>query len=80
MDEDYFTSVNTDIVRRRGEVDDIYDQNGVRVVNAQVPLAELMGYSTDLRSMTSGTGSYTMQLSHYNIMAPDIQNQVLGQY
>ena len=50
---------------RRGNVSGIEMRNGVQVINAFIPLAEMFGYATDLRSRTQGRGNYTMQFDHF---------------
>ena len=49
-------------------------------ISAQAPLAELGQYQTQLKSVTAGQGSYTMQLSHYEAVPPNIQQQIVEQY
>jgi elongation factor G len=53
---------------------------GSLAVRAQVPLSELSGYQSRLNSMTSGQGSYTLELSHYDQVPPNVQQQLAGQY
>ena len=50
---------------RRGQVDNIEDREQVKVVTASVPLRQMFGYSTELRSITQGRGVYSMRMSHY---------------
>jgi elongation factor G len=54
--------------------------SGMMTIRAQCPLAELNGYQGQLRSMTAGQGSYTMELSHYDPVPPHIQQQMLAAY
>ena len=56
------------MARRRGQLKGMLSHHNVRVIQALTPLSELMGYSTDIRIMTSGTGTFTMELSHYQRM------------
>ena len=63
--EDYVGSVNGDLNRRRGMLEGAEDSPGGRVIKAQVPLSEMFGYSTDLRSATQGRATYTMEFSRY---------------
>ena len=63
--EDYLGSVMGDITSRRGNVKGMNPRNGVQVLNADVPLSEMFGYATELRSMTQGRAVFTMQFSHY---------------
>ncbi|KAM3940620.1 ribosome-releasing factor 2, mitochondrial [Leptodactylus fuscus] len=77
MGEDYLSSVLADLSQRRGNVKEIQDRLDNKVVLALVPLAELMGYSTDLRSVTSGTATFTLELSTYEAMNQQDQNSLL---
>jgi elongation factor G len=50
------------------------------VIKAQVPLAEVTQYNNQLKSVTGGQGSYSMELSHYEPVPPNVQQQVIAQY
>jgi elongation factor G len=63
--EDYMGDVMGDINSRRGRIDGMTARAGAQIINAFVPLSEMFGYATDLRSSTQGRGNYSMQLSHY---------------
>jgi elongation factor G len=63
--EQYYGDVVGDIARRRGQMTGDSQRGNAKVVEADVPLAEMFGYVTDLRSFTQGRGNYTMQFSHY---------------
>ena len=63
--EDYLGSVMGDVTSRRGNVKGMNPRNGVQVLNADVPLSEMFGYATELRSMTQGRAVFTMQFSQY---------------
>ncbi|MBT6432120.1 MAG: elongation factor G [Deltaproteobacteria bacterium] len=63
--EDFMGDVVGDVNRRRGKVNSIEMRSGAQCINAFVPLAEMFGYATELRSMTQGRASYTMQFDHY---------------
>src|SRR5690606_2889708 len=63
--EEYMGDVMGDLNRRRGLVQGMDDSPSGKVVNAQVPLAEMFGYATDLRSQTQGRATYTMEFDHY---------------
>ena len=63
--EKYMGSLTGDLSRRRGIIQDTVTANGRVTIMAQVPLAELFGYTTDIRGSTSGTASFTMEPSHY---------------
>ncbi len=80
--EDYVGEVLSDINRRRGIVIDTESKLGARVINAHVPLSEMFGYVTILRTLTSGRASSTMEFSHYEAlplpMAAEIVKKVTG--
>jgi elongation factor G len=54
-----------DLSAKRGQIKEMRDRSGIKVVDAFVPLAEMFGYSTQLRSMTQGRASYSMEFSSY---------------
>ncbi|MEO0467969.1 MAG: elongation factor G, partial [Bacteroidota bacterium] len=76
--EEYMGSVVGDMNRRRGKVDEMGDRGNSKVVKAKVPLSELFGYVTDLRTITSGRASSTMQFSHYQQTPGNIQEEVIA--
>jgi len=63
--EDYMGDVMGDLNRRRGIIQGMEDLPGGKAIKAEVPLAEMFGYSTDLRSMSQGRATYTMEFKHY---------------
>ena len=63
--EEYLGAIAGDINARRGRIEHVEHRPGTQVITALVPLAEMFGYATDLRSMTQGRASYTMHFSHY---------------
>ena len=58
-------AISGDINRRRGTIEEASEDKGVSSVMAKIPLAELFGYTSDLRSATGGTASFSMEFSHY---------------
>ena len=64
--EDYLGSVMGDITSRRGNMKGMDSRGNVQILNAEVPLSEMFGYATELRSMTQGSGNYTMQFLKYD--------------
>jgi len=64
--EDYMGDVNGDLNRRRGILQGMEDAPAGKIVRAEVPLAEMFGYATDLRSMSQGRAVYTMEFGHYH--------------
>ena len=66
-----------DLNSRRGRVEGMNIEDGISTVNAMVPLAEMFGYSTDLRSNTQGRGNYTMQFAQYEQVPNSVAEKVL---
>jgi elongation factor G len=76
--EDYMGDVMGDLNRRRGLVQGMDDSPSGRVIRAEVPLGEMFGYATDLRSMTQGRATYTMEFAKYNEAPASIAEQVIA--
>ncbi|MEO1587975.1 MAG: elongation factor G, partial [Bacteroidota bacterium] len=76
--EDYMGNVVGDLNKRRGKIDEMGDRGNSKVVKAKVPLSELFGYVTDLRTISSGRASSTMQFSHYEAAPGNIQEAVVA--
>ncbi|TCW42430.1 translation elongation factor 2 (EF-2/EF-G) [Thermohydrogenium kirishiense] len=76
--EEYMGDVMGDINSRRGRIEGMMDRAGAKVIRGMVPLAEMFGYATDLRSKTQGRGTYTMQFSHYEEVPKNIADQILA--
>jgi elongation factor G len=70
--EDYLGNVTGDISRRRGILQGTEDSAGGKIIRAEVPLSEMFGYATDLRSATQGRATYTMEFVKYNQVPPNI--------
>jgi elongation factor G len=76
--EEYVGDVVGDFSSRRGEIGGMdARQGGIQAVSAMVPLSEMFGYATDIRSMTSGRGTFTMEFSHYARVAQTIAEKVI---
>ena len=75
--EEYMGDVIGDINSRRGRIEGMDARNGVQVIHSFVPLAEMFGYSTDLRSNTQGRGNYVMEVDHYEQCPKSVQEKVL---
>jgi elongation factor G len=76
--EEYFGDVMGDINSRRGKLEGMEMVHGAQIIKAHVPLAEMFGYATDLRSSSQGRGTYTMIFSHYEPVPRSIAEAVLG--
>ena len=79
MPEEYLGDIMGNVSSRRGNINGIELRNGVQVVNAFIPLAEMFGYATDLRSRTQGRGNFSMQFSHYAEVPKSIMEKVSGE-
>jgi elongation factor G len=66
-----------DLNSRRGRIEGMTERAGAQVVSAKVPLSEMFGYSTDLRSMTQGRASYSMEFSHYEEVPRNIAEEII---
>nr|PZN10796.1 MAG: elongation factor G [Caldicoprobacter oshimai] len=75
--EEYMGDVIGDISSRRGRIEGTELRSGVQVIKAYVPLAEMFGYATDLRSKTQGRGSYVMQMSHYEEVPKNLLEKII---
>ena len=78
MPDEYLGDVMGNINRRRGMVTGTDMVNGLQVINAQIPLGEMFGYATDLRSLTQGRGTYNMEFSHYAEVPRNISDKIIG--
>ena len=74
--EEFSGSVFGDLNGRRGRIQGMDTRGGAQVITALVPLAEMFGYSTDLRSMTQGRATYTMQFAHYDPVPQTISEEI----
>ena len=75
--EDYMGDVIGDVAKRRGQVTGMDDRAGNKIVNAFVPLSEMFGYSTDLRSMTQGRATYAMEFDHYEEVPQNVAKEII---
>jgi elongation factor G len=76
--EDYMGPVISDLNSRRGQLQGRESRAGTEIINVQVPLAEMFGYATDIRSRTQGRGSFSMHFSHYQQAPPNISEEIVG--
>ncbi|PHQ35578.1 elongation factor G [Rhodopirellula bahusiensis] len=77
--EDFQGTVTGDVIRRRGLMTSNDTNEGMTVILAEVPLAETFGYATDLRSMTQGQGTFTMELAAYRQTPSNIQEEIIAE-
>ena len=73
---EYLGSVMGDVVSRRGQIKDQVERGNATVVRSEIPLSEMFGYATDLRSFTQGRGSYSMQFDHYAEVPKSIAEKI----
>jgi elongation factor G len=78
MPEEFLGDVIGDLNSRRGQIEGMDARGSTQVVRAAVPLAEMFGYATDLRSMTQGRASYSMELSHYAEVPPNLAAELVA--
>ena len=78
MPDEYLGDVMGDISSRRGNVLGIEPRNGIQAVNAYIPLSEMFGYATDLRSKTQGRGNFSMQFDHYDELPKSLAEKLTG--
>ena len=76
--EEFFGAVSGDLASRRGQINDSEMRGVVRVISAEVPLSEMFGYTTVLRGITQGRASSTMEPANYQLMPPNLRDEVLA--
>ena len=74
---EYMGSVMGDISSRRGQINDQEERGNAVMVKAYVPLSEMFGYVTDLRSFTQGRGNYSMKFDHYSEVPKSIAEKIV---
>ena len=75
--EDYMGDVIGDVAKRRGQVSGMDDRAGNKIVDSFVPLSEMFGYSTDLRSMSQGRATYSMEFDHYEEVPQNVAKEII---
>ncbi|MBA2940746.1 elongation factor G [Paenibacillus sp. CGMCC 1.16610] len=76
--EEYMGDVMGDLNSRRGRIEGMDNRHGAQIIRAKVPLSEMFGYSTTLRSRTQGRGVYSMELSHYEEVPKSIAEEIIA--
>ena len=76
--EEYMGDVIGDLNSRRGRIEGMEPRNGVQVIDAFVPLSEMFGYATDLRSKTQGRGNYSMEIAYYDEVPKNISDAIVA--
>jgi len=77
---DNLGDVTGDLSSCRAQIEKMSDRGNLKVIDAKVPLAEMFGYATHLRTLTSGRGSFTMEFDHYEKVPKNIFNQIVGKF
>lgn len=77
--EDYFGDLMGNVSSRRGTILGTEDRNGSKVIDSFIPLSEMFGYATELRSRTQGRGQFTMQFDHFNECPKSISEKIIGE-
>ncbi|NQV89646.1 MAG: elongation factor G [Parcubacteria group bacterium] len=75
--EDFMGSVVGDLNAKRGQIQEMNDRVGAKLISAFVPLAEMFGYATSLRSMTQGRASYSMEFDHYGVVPSNVAKEIV---
>ncbi len=75
--DDYMGDVNGDLNRRRGVLQGMDESPAGKIIRAEVPLAEMFGYATDLRSMSQGRANYSMEFCKYAEVPPNVAEEVI---
>jgi elongation factor G len=76
--EEYMGDVMGDLNSRRGRIEGMESRAGAQIIRSKVPLSEMFGYSTTLRSRTQGRGVYSMQISHYEEVPKSISEEIIA--
>ena len=78
ISEEYSGDVMGDLNSRRGRIEGMEARNGAQVITANVPLSEMFGYATTLRSKSQGRGVFSMQISHFEEVPRNIQESIIN--
>lgn len=74
----YVGEIISNLGARRAEIQEMETQGDIQIITGKVPIAEMFGYANNMRAVTQGHGSFTMEPSHYAIVPPDVQRKILG--
>ena len=75
--EEYFGDISGGLNSKRGRIEGMEDKHGMKVIRAKVPLSEMFGYTTELRSMTAGRGNSTMEFDSYAVVPPNVAEKII---
>ena len=74
---EFMGDITGDINSKRGKIEAMNDRMNIKIIDSQIPLSEMFGYATKLRSMTQGRGSFTMEFDHYADVSPNVAQQII---
>jgi elongation factor G len=77
MPEQFMGDITGSLSGKRGQIEGMDERGMLRVIHAKVPLAEMFGYTTDIRSMTQGRGSVMMEFDHYEVVPPNVEKTII---
>ncbi|MFH1308855.1 MAG: elongation factor G [Patescibacteria group bacterium] len=77
ISEDFLGDITGDLNSKRARIEKMEDRNNIKVIDALVPLAEMFGYATQIRSMSQGRGSFTMEFDHYEKVPANVAQKVI---
>jgi elongation factor G len=77
MPDQFMGDVTGSLSSKRGQIEGMEERFGLKVIKAKVPLSEMFGYTTDIRSMTQGRGSMTMEFDHYEVVPPNVEKTIV---
>ncbi len=77
MPEQFMGDITGSLSGKRGQIEGMDERGMLRVIHAKVPLSEMFGYTTDIRSMTQGRGSVQMEFDHYEVVPPNVEKQIV---
>jgi len=77
--DEFMGQVVSDVTARRGKTTRVEYRGGTNVITGEVPLANMFGYATDLRSLTQGRATFTLRFSHYSPVPPTLSEEILSE-
>ena len=76
--QEFFGDVIGDLSSRRGRIEETQDQMESKIIDVKVPLSEMFGYATNLRSLTQGRGTFTMEFDHYEEVPANVAQEIIS--
>ena len=77
--EQFMGDITGNLSGKRGQIEGMEERGMSKVVHAKVPLSEMFGYTTTLRSMTEGRGNMTMEFDHYDVVPPNVEKEIVAE-